>query len=295
MNLASIQSGFRRGVFVCFAASFFCSQILAADQFIVIASTTSAVNSGLFKILLPVFTDKTGIAVRVVGVGTGQAIKIAQRGDADVLFVHHKKSELKFVENGFGVRRHQVMYNDFVLVGPKGDPADLRNTETVVSAYKKIASSKSTFVSRGDDSGTHKTSLEFWQEAIPNQASLNENKWYREVGAGMGATLNIAQEMKGYTLTDRATWEAFLNKGSLDLLFYGDPRMRNEYGITMVNPDLHRHIKVELASVFINWVVSKEGQTVIDSFRINGKQTFFGNSENINAVSNPPSTPSDRQ
>lgn len=263
---------------MCFAASLFCSQVWGADQFIVVASTTSTVNSGLFKELLTVFTDKTGIAVRVVGVGTGQAIKIAKRGDADVLFVHHKESELKFVEDGFGVRRHQVMYNDFVLVGPKDDPAGLRSAESVVSAYKKIASTKSIFISRGDDSGTHKTSLEFWQEVIPGRVNLNENKWYREVGAGMGATLNMAQEMKGYTLTDRGTWEAFLNKESLSLLFEGDPQMRNEYGITMVNPDLHGHTKVGLASVFISWLLSKQGQTAINSFRTNGKQTFFGNS-----------------
>ena len=279
---------------MCVAAPFFCSQTWAGEQFIVIASTTSTVNSGLFKKILPIFTDKTGIAVRVVGVGTGQAIKIAERGDADVLFVHHKKSELDFVENGFGVRRYQVMYNDFVLVGPKGDPADLRTSENVVSAYQKIARTKSTFVSRGDDSGTHKRSLEFWKEAIPNRVNSIDSKWYREVGAGMGATLNIAQDIKGYTLTDRATWEAFLNKESLDLFFDGDPRMRNEYGITMVSPDRHNHIKVDLASVFIMWILSKEGQTVINSFRINGKQMFFGNSENRSGVSTLPPAQSDQ-
>jgi len=229
----------------------------------------------------PSFKDKTGIAVRVVGVGTGQAIEIAKRGDADVLFVHHEKSELNFVKNGFGVKRHEVMYNDFVIVGPNSDPADLQTAENVVSAYQKISATKSTFVSRGDDSGTHKKSLEFWRKAIANQVNSNENGWYREVGAGMGATLNIAQEMKGYTLTDRATWEAFQNKGSLAILFEGDPWMRNPYSIIMVNQARHKHIKVNLASAFIKWVISSEGQRAINSFRMNGKQTFFANAEDL--------------
>ena len=276
---------------MCIVTPFFWSQTWAEDQFIVVASTTSTVNSGLFRKLLPAFTEKTGIAVRVVGVGTGQAIKIAKRGDADVLFVHHEKSEMSFVENGFGVKRHQVMYNDFVLVGPKSDPADLRSAENIVSAYRNIAVSESIFVSRGDDSGTHKKSLEFWREAVTNRVTSNENRWYREVGAGMGATLNIAQDMQGYTLTDRATWEAFLNKRSLTLLFEGDARMRNEYGITMVNPARHTHIKVDLATSFIRWVVSREGQSVINSFRINGKQTFFTNFEDVGGISTLSSSP----
>ena len=194
-----------------------------------------------------------------------------------MLFVHHEKSEVNFVKDGFGVRRHEVMYNDFVIVGPKNDPADLQTAENVISAYQKISAAKSTFVSRGDDSGTHKKSLEFWGEAIKNEVNSNENRWYQEVGAGMGATLNMAQEVKGYTLTDRATWEAFQNKGSLVILFAGDPWMRNPYSIIMVNQARHKHVKVNLASVFIKWVVSREGQSAINSFRINGKQTFFAN------------------
>ena len=271
----------RSAAIVCMLSPFINSQTSAAEQFIVVASTSSTVNSGLFKKLLPAFKDKTGIAVRVVGVGTGQAIEIAKRGDADVLFVHHEKSELNFVKNGFGVRRHEVMYNDFVIVGPNSDPADLLTAENVVSAYQKISATKSTFVSRGDDSGTHKKSLEFWRKAIANQVNSNENGWYREVGAGMGATLNIAQEVKGYTLTDRATWEAFQNKGSLAILFEGDPWMRNPYSIIMVNQARHKHIKVNLASAFIKWVISSEGQRAINSFRMNGKQTFFANAEDL--------------
>ena len=285
MDVGSLKYFMRRGVIVCILAPFINSQTSAAEQFIVVASTTSIVNSGFFKKLLPAFTDKTGIAVRVVGVGTGQAIKIATRGDADVLFVHHEKSELNFVKNGFGVRRHEVMYNDFVIVGPNSDPADLQTAENVVSAYQNISATKSTFVSRGDDSGTHKKSLEFWRRAITNQVNLNENRWYREVGAGMGATLNITREMKGYTLADRATWEAFQNKGSLAILFEGDPWMRNPYSIIMVNQTRHKHIKVNLASVFIKWVVSSEGQRAINSFRINGTQTFFANAEDFEGAS----------
>ena len=285
MDVGSLKYFMRRGVIVCILAPLINSQTSAAEQFIVVASTTSIVNSGFFKKLLPAFTDKTGIAVRVVGVGTGQAIKIATRGDADVLFVHHEKSELNFVKNGFGVRRHEVMYNDFVIVGPNSAPADLQTAENVVSAYQKISATKSTFVSRGDDSGTHKKSLEFWRRAITNQVNLNENRWYREVGAGMGATLNITREMKGYTLADRATWEAFQNKGSLAILFEGDPWMRNPYSIIMVNQTRHKHIKVNLASVFIKWVVSSEGQRAINSFRINGTQTFFANAEDFEGAS----------
>ena len=260
---------------VCIFLPFISLQSWAAEKFIVVASTTSTVNSGLFKKLLPKFREKTGIEVRVVGVGTGQAIAIAKRGDADVLFVHHEESERDFVEGGFGVRRHTVMYNDFILVGPSDDPAGLRVAENVISAYQKLWSVKSIFVSRGDDSGTHKKSLEFWAMVKKEQISSTGNTWYQEVGAGMGATLNIARELDGYTLTDRATWEAFKDKGSLDILFEGDPRMRNQYSIIMVNQDHHRHIKVNLASTFIDWMVSSEGQGAINSFRINGKQTFF--------------------
>lgn len=252
----------------------------AANKYIILASTTSTVNSGLFKTILPVFTENSGISVRVVGVGTGQAIKIAERGDADVLLVHHKESELAFVEEGFGVKRFDLMYNDFILVGPNNDPADIKTAKNVVQAYKKIATSKSIFVSRGDDSGTHKKSLEIWKN-VPLDISSKIGEWFRETGSGMGATLNIANSMIGYTLSDRATWLAFHNKGSLTVLFEGGPSLRNQYGIIMVNPTRHKHVKVALASKFIDWMINKNGQSAINRFRINGKQTFFANAAGI--------------
>jgi len=255
----------------------------AANGFIVVASTTSTVNSGLFKNILPKFTKSTGISVRVLGVGTGQAIKVAERGDADILFVHHKKSEVEFVKKEFGVKRYDVMYNDFIVVGPQDDPADVQNAINVVEAYKKIAATKSIFVSRGDESGTHKKSLEFWH-SIPVDLVDSSGKWYREAGSGMGATLNLTSSINGYTLADRSTWMAFQNKGSLVVLFEGDSSMRNQYGITMVNPARHKHVKVPLALTFIGWVVSNDGQAAINDFRIRGKQTFFANAEGYKTI-----------
>ena len=208
--------------------------------------------------------------------GTGQAIKVAERGDADILFVHHKISEVEFVKNAFGVKRYDVMYNDFIVVGPQDDPADVQNAKNVVEAYEKVAAAKSIFVSRGDESGTHKKSLEFWR-TIPVDLVNSSGKWYREAGSGMGATLNLTSSINGYTLTDRSTWMAFQNKGSLVVLFEGDPSMRNQYGITMVNPARHKHVKAPLASAFIGWVISNDGQAAINDFRISGKQTFFAN------------------
>jgi len=248
----------------------------AAEKFIVVASTTSTVNSGLFDNILPIFTKDTGIEVRVVGVGTGQAIRVAERGDADVLFVHHKKSELAFVAKGFGVARLDVMYNDFVVVGPSLDPAAAAKAKSALDVYRRIAAAKATFVSRGDDSGTHKKSLEIWKQAAIEVKKFS-GKWYREAGSGMGATLNIAQSMNGYTLTDRSTWQAFKNKGALALLFEGDPGLRNQYGIILVNPERHKHVKAGLASTFIDWVLSAPGQAAINRYRLAGKQTFLAN------------------
>lgn len=252
--------------------------LLAAEKFIVVASTTSTVNSGLFKNILPEFTKDTGIDVRVIGVGTGQAIRVAERGDADVLFVHHKKSELAFVAKGFGVARFDVMYNDFVVVGPRLDPAAAAKAKSVADVYRRIAAAKATFLSRGDDSGTHKKSLEIWKQAAIDVKKFS-GKWYREAGSGMGATLNIAASMNGYTLTDRSTWQAFKNKGALALLFEGDPGLRNQYGIILVNPERHKHVKAGLASTFIDWVLSAPGQMAISSYRLAGKQTFFANAQ----------------
>lgn len=243
---------------------------------IIVASTTSTVNSGLFEAIVPQFTQGTGIEVRVVGVGTGQALRIAERGDADIVFVHHKPSELAFVENGFGVERLAVMFNDFVIVGPAADPAKIKGATVAGEAYRKIAAAKSVFVSRGDDSGTHKKSLEIWQSAGIKVAEFS-GKWYREAGAGMGATLNIAVSVGGYSLTDRATWEKFGNKGDHVILSEGDAKLRNQYGIIMVNPAVHGHVKKQDAETFIDWVVSKNGQTAIDRYTVNGKQVFFAN------------------
>ncbi len=248
----------------------------AQDRSIIVASTTSTVNSGLFEAIVPRFTEETGIDVRVVGVGTGQAMRIAERGDADIVFVHHKPSELAFVENGFGVERFAVMFNDFVIVGPAADPANIKGATVAGDAYRKIAAAKSVFVSRGDDSGTHKKSLEIWRSAGIDAAKFS-GKWYREAGAGMGATLNIAASVGGYSLTDRATWEKFGNKGDLVILSEGDAKLRNQYGIIMVNPAMHGHVKKQDAEAFINWIISETGQSAIDRYTVNGKQVFFAN------------------
>lgn len=248
----------------------------AADRYITMASTTSTQDSGLFDYLLPIFTAKTGIEVRVVAKGTGEAIKLAQAGDADVLFVHHKPSEEKFVADGYGVKRYQLMYNDFLIVGPKADPAALAGTSDVVDALKKIAAAKVPFLSRGDDSGTNKAEVTLWKaaEIDPKQAS---GTWYRETGAGMGPTLNTAVGMGGYTLTDRATWLAFQNKGDLVALVEGDKRLFNQYGVILVNPAKFPHVKAADGQTFIDWLVSPEGQKAIADFKVQGQSVFFPN------------------
>ncbi|NQV55403.1 MAG: substrate-binding domain-containing protein [Rhodospirillales bacterium] len=248
----------------------------AAENFFILASTTSTVNSGLFKVILPQFGAKTGIQVRVVGVGTGQAIRTAERGDADVLLVHHQPSEIAFVKNGFGVQRFDVMYNDFVVVGPANDPAAIGAASSAADAYKRIAASNAVFISRGDDSGTHKKSLEIWKAAEIN-AKNHSGKWYREAGAGMGAALNIARATEAYTLSDRATFEAFKTKGNHRILFQGGKDLRNQYGIILVNPARHKHVKVGPGQKFIKWILSATGQAAINAFRLNGKQVFFAN------------------
>jgi tungstate transport system substrate-binding protein len=252
----------------------------AGDRFITVASTTSTQDSGLFDYLLPIFTAKTGIEVRVVAKGTGEAIKLARPGDADVLFVHHKPSEEKFVAEGYGVKRYQLMYNDFLLVGPKADPAGIAGTKDVVEGLTRIAAAKAPFVSRGDDSGTNKAELALWKLAAidPTQAS---GGWYRAVGAGMGPTLNTAAGMEAYTLTDRATWLAFRNKGDLVAVVEGDQRLFNQYGVTLVNPAKFPHVKAEDGQAFIDWLVSPEGQKAIAGFKINGQQLFFPNAEPV--------------
>jgi len=250
----------------------------AADRTIKLASTTSTENSGLFSHLLPVFESRTGIKVHVVAVGTGQAIRLAKRGDADVLLVHHKPSEEKFVREGYGVKRFDVMYNDFVLIGPKADPAKVRGGKNITAALQKIAKAKARFVSRGDDSGTHKKELGLWRAAKVNVKAMG-GQWYRETGSGMGAALNTASGLNGYILSDRATWVAFKNKGKLALLVEGDKRLFNQYGVILVNPKKHPHVNVKDGQAFVSWVTSPDGQKTIASFRVKGLQLFFPNAK----------------
>ena len=248
----------------------------AAERFITVASTTSTENSGLFRYLLPLFQHDTGIEARVVAVGTGQAMTLAQRGDADVLLVHHKPSEEQFVAGGFGVTRYDVMYNDFVLVGPQTDPAGVKGTTDVAAALAQIAARRAVFVSRGDDSGTHKLELSLWQ-TIGVDVAAASGTWYRETGAGMGGTLNIASGLEAYALTDRGTWLSFKNRGKLAMLVEGDSRLFNQYGVILVNPAKHKHIKARDGQAFIDWLLSDRGQQAIAAFRLEGEQAFFPN------------------
>ena len=252
------------------------AQPQADERFIIVASTTSTQDSGLFDSLLPLFKQKTGIEVRVVAKGTGQAIKEAQNGDADVLFVHDKKSEEKFVADGFGVKRFEVMYNDFVIVGPKSDPAGVRGMTDAPAALAKIAGAGAPFASRGDDSGTHKAELRLWKEAGVDLAAAS-GSWYRETGSGMGPTLNTAAGMSAYALADRATWLAFKNKGDLEIVVEGDKRLFNQYGVILVNPEKHPHVKAADGQAFVDWLISPEGQQAIADFKIDGQQLFFPN------------------
>ena len=246
----------------------------ASERFIVVASTTSTENSGLYNFVLPRFSEQTGIEVRVVAVGTGQALYIAQNGDADVLLVHHRPSEEQFISQGHGVTRYDLMYNDYILVGPRDDPASVLFAANVIGAVHRIATNKSLFVSRGDDSGTHKKELELWNQSGIDTAKVG-NGWYQETGRGMGGTLNMASALDAYTLTDRATWLKFGNKGRLDILFQSDPPLFNPYGIILVNPQKHPHVKTLDGQTFIDWMLSETGQTLIANYRILGQQAFF--------------------
>ena len=246
----------------------------ASERFIVVASTTSTENSGLYSFVLPRFSEQTGIEVRVVAVGTGQALHIAQNGDADVLLVHHRPSEEQFISQGHGVTRYDLMYNDYILVGPRDDPASVLSAANVIGAVQRIATNKSLFISRGDDSGTHKKELELWNQSGIDTTKVG-NGWYQETGRGMGGTLNMASALDAYTLSDRATWLKFGNKGRLDILFQSDPPLFNPYGIILVNPDKHPHIKTRDGQTFIEWMLSEAGQTLIADYRILGQQAFF--------------------
>lgn len=245
----------------------------AQEKFITVASTTSTEQSGLFGHILPLFQEKTGIEVRVVAQGTGQALDTGRRGDADVVFVHAKTAEEKFVADGDGVDRRDVMYNDFVIVGPAADPAGIAGGKDAVTALKAIADKEAAFASRGDNSGTHKAELNLWQAAEVKPAG----SWYRELGTGMGPTLNTAAEMPAYTLTDRGTWISFENRRDLKVLVEDDPRLFNQYGVILVNPQKHPHVKAEQGQAFIDWLVSEEGQQAIGSYKLRDQQLFFPN------------------
>ena len=248
----------------------------AEEKFIVVQSTTSTQNSGLFEFMLPKFTEKTGIEVRVVAVGTGQAIKNAANGDGDVLFVHAKPAEEKFVADGNGVKRFDVMYNDFVIVGPPSDPAGVAGSNNVTDALQKISKAEAPFASRGDDSGTHKAELRLWKAAGIDVKGASGG-WYRETGSGMGATLNTGTGLGADIMTDRATWISFGNKGEYKVAVEGDDKMFNQYGIILVSKDKHPNVKADLGQQFVDWVVSKEGQQIIADYKIDGQQLFFPN------------------
>ena len=247
---------------------------VAQNRSITVASTTSTEQSGLFGHLLPRFTEKTGITVKVVALGTGQALDVGRRGDADVMFVHDKAAEEKFVAGGFGVKRVEVMYNDFVLIGPRSDPAGIAGGRDVVEALRKIAVVKAPFVSRGDRSGTHAAELRYWTNAGIDPA---KNFWFREIGQGMGPALNTASAANAYVLSDRATWLSFRNRWDLPFLVEGDRRLFNQYGVMLVNPARHPHVKAAEAQAFTDWLVSPEGQKAIADYKIGGEQLFFPN------------------
>jgi tungstate transport system substrate-binding protein len=254
----------------------------AQDKSIIVASTTSTQDSGLFSHILPLFKAKTGIDVKVVALGTGQALDTGRRGDADVLLVHAKAREEKFVADGFGVRRYPVMYNDFVLIGPKRDPASIKGMTDVAKGLQAIKAKGASFVSRGDRSGTHIAELDLWK-AAGIDIGKDRGPWYKEIGQGMGAALNVASATGAYVLADRGTWLAFKNRGDLDILVAGDKRMFNQYGVILVNPARHPHVKRDLGQAFIDWLVSPEGQRAIADYTIGGAQLFYPNANDPSA------------
>jgi len=249
----------------------------AEDRSIVVASTTSTQDSGLFGHLLPLFKAKTGIDVRVIAQGTGQALDTARRGDADVVFVHARAQEEKFLAEGFGVKRYEVMYNDFVLIGPKADPAGVKG-QSIEAALKAIQAKAAPFVSRGDRSGTHAAELALWKLAGIDLETAR-GPWYREIGQGMGAALNTASAMEAYVLSDRGTWLSFRNRGDLAIVVEGDKRLFNQYGVMLVNPEKHPQVKKDLGQAFVDWLISGEGQAAIAGYQIDGQQLFFPNAE----------------
>lgn len=259
--------------FLCFLSL----SLNAAEKFITLASTTSTQASGFFDYYLPLFQQKTGIEVRVVAVGTGQALKLGENGDADVLLVHDKMGELKFISEGFGLDRREVMYNDFVILGPEKDSAKVKGLKDAVKAFQRIAESESEFISRGDDSGTNRLELRLWKKANIDP-HVDSGVWYKEAGAGMGAVLNIlAATGNAYTISDRATWISFNNREGLALLVQGDPRLFNQYSLMLVNPEKHPHVKTELALKFMDWMTSPKGQQAIEDFKLKEQTLFYPN------------------
>lgn len=258
------------------AAALWAATAMAADKSIIVQSTTSTKNSGLYEHMLPLFKKDTGITVNVVAVGTGQAIKNARNCDGDVLLVHAKAAEEKFVASGYGVKRFDLMYNDFVIVGPPADPAKIAGSNNAGDALKKIAAAKALFASRGDDSGTHKKEKSLWKAAGIDQKA-GSGKWYRETGSGMGATLNAGVGMGAYVLTDRATWIAFKNKGDFKIVVEGDKALFNQYGVILVNTAKCPKVKADLGQQFVDWLISAKGQTAIRGYKRNGQQLFFPN------------------
>ena len=254
------------------------SQIaIAQEKSIVVSSTTSTEQSGLFGYLLPIFEKKAGIQVKVVAVGTGQALDIGRRGDADVVFVHDKPAEEKFVEEGYSTKRNEVMYNDFVLIGPKADPAKIGGGKDIQAALQKIAATQTPFISRGDKSGTHAAELRYWKGAGVEVSP--SSSWYKETGSGMGPALNTASAMNGYILSDRATWLTFKNRGDLVILVQGDPKLFNQYGVMLVNPVKYPQVKKAEGQAFIDWLISKDGQDTIAGYKVGGEQLFFPNAK----------------
>ena len=265
--------GWWKSVAVSFALLLACPAI-AEEVFITLASTTSTDNSGLLDAILPRFKQASGISVRVVAVGTGQALRLARNGDADVLMVHDRSSEERFVEQGFGVERHALMRNDFIIVGPTDDPAGIRGFDDVALALARIADRRAVFVSRGDDSGTHKAERRLWKQSGRDPGAFS-GQWYRETGSGMGATLNTAAGLGAYAFVDRGTWLAFENRVDLAIVVVGDPRLMNPYGVILVNPKRHPHVKAAAGQRFIDWLVSTQGQRAIGDFRVKGEVLFI--------------------
>ena len=255
---------------------------LAQDKSILVASTTSTQDSGLFGHILPLFKAKTGIDVKVVAQGTGQALDTARRGDADVVFVHAKPAEEKFLAEGFGVKRYPVMYNDFILIGPNADPAGIKGSKDIVAALSAIKAKGTDFISRGDKSGTHQAELNLWKAAGIDIAK-DKGPWYKEIGQGMGAALNTASAANAYVVADRGTWLSFKNRGELTIAVEGDKRLFNQYGVMLVNPEKHPSVKKDLGQQFIDWLVSPEGQKAIADYKINGEQLFYPNANDSGA------------